>query len=376
MRLFLFAAFSFCATCASASEPTRIPLVAGLTEVSAVQSARGDREQVVSVTGASSDFVDFAVEFAGPPANPKATVTWTRQVRREDLAKSNRLNIVFQEGDSPVFPASTLVHLSSATLAALKQSGQAAMVFGYRPGPAGNSSTTAAFSQVPSGRKYYRGFLRRDTAKPASLTVVVNGKRLALPVVHASGTFTVAGESVDLELSVIDDPANPLILALKYDKYGSSTVRIEFPTSKPKAFLLAMALSGGGSDGGYGGGYGGGSGGTCRTELSGIYFDFAQATLLPQSQPALSAVAEMMRTHPTWRLRIEGHTDNVGTADFNQALSQRRSSAVLAALTSVHKVSAERLTAAGWGASRPVASNDTLEGRAENRRVELSRTCP
>ncbi|MCY7319187.1 MAG: OmpA family protein [Ramlibacter sp.] len=110
--------------------------------------------------------------------------------------------------------------------------------------------------------------------------------------------------------------------------------------------------------------------------MSGIYFDFAQATLLPQSTGTLQAVAEVMTANPGWSLRIEGHTDNVGGGAFNLTLSQRRAAAVRDALIAQFKVPAARLAATGFGLTRPVASNGSLVGRAANRRVELSRTCP
>lgn len=359
MRRLLIIAIVACATCASATEPPRVPLVVGLTRVAAVSDSQGDHEQVMSVTGATADSVDFSVEFRA--ASPAAkSFTRTRRDRRADLAKSNRLNTVFQGGDSLTFPGSTLAHLSSATLAELKQTGKAAMVFGYAPELEQQSSMSFGFMEMPSGRKYYRGSLRRDTTRPVTVTVVVNGKPVALPVVNAGGTFTVGADHVDLWMSVLDDPANPLILGLHQGKRGGSTVRLDFPLAKPRSTLLAAALSDG----------------ACRAELSGIYFDFGKATLLPQSQPALRAVAETMQANPSWRLRIEGHTDSVGTAASNQVLSLQRASAVVGALASGYKLPAQRFAATGLGASRPVASNDTLEGRAANRRVELSRTCP
>ena len=72
---------------------------------------------------------------------------------------------------------------------------------------------------------------------------------------------------------------------------------------------------------------------SCRVEVPGIYFDFDRATLKPESRPALTAIAEMMKRQPQWRLAIEGHTDNVGSDAYNDDLSTRRAAAVLTALT-------------------------------------------
>ena len=82
-------------------------------------------------------------------------------------------------------------------------------------------------------------------------------------------------------------------------------------------------------------------------------------------------IASMIEQHPDLRVRIEGHTDNVGTAAANKALSDRRAAAVKAALVSEYRVSGGRLDAKGFGDTKPIGSNDTAEGRANNRRVEL-----
>ena len=72
-------------------------------------------------------------------------------------------------------------------------------------------------------------------------------------------------------------------------------------------------------------------------------------------------------------LKVDGHTDNIGGDGYNLDLSRRRSAAVKAALAERYRIAADRLTPDGFGASRPKASNDTLSGRAQNRRVELVR---
>ena len=81
----------------------------------------------------------------------------------------------------------------------------------------------------------------------------------------------------------------------------------------------------------------------------------------------------MLTEHPDLKLSIEGHTDNVGAAAANQALSEKRAEAVRQALITVYKVDAARLTSAGLGASKPAMPNETPEGRQANRRVELVR---
>lgn len=108
-----------------------------------------------------------------------------------------------------------------------------------------------------------------------------------------------------------------------------------------------------------------------RIELQGIYFDTGQATLKPESNAAIEQVAHLLRRQPNLQLRIVGHTDSVGDFQSNVTLSQNRAEAVRLALVGGHGIDGARLTAQGVGPSVPVASNDTEEGRARNRRVEL-----
>jgi len=112
-------------------------------------------------------------------------------------------------------------------------------------------------------------------------------------------------------------------------------------------------------------------GATGKVALYGIYFDTNSADVKPESTPTLQEIAKLMKQDAALKLFVVGHTDNVGGYDVNMALSQRRADAVLKELTTKHGVDAARLRAAGAGQLAPVARNDTDDGRAKNRRVEL-----
>jgi outer membrane protein OmpA-like peptidoglycan-associated protein len=105
--------------------------------------------------------------------------------------------------------------------------------------------------------------------------------------------------------------------------------------------------------------------------LYGIHFDFNKADIKPESGPALKEIASLLRSDPKLRLYVVGHTDNVGGYEYNMRLSQTRAEAVVKELVNKHEIAAARLTSGGAGPLAPVASNDTEEGRAKNRRVEL-----
>lgn len=111
--------------------------------------------------------------------------------------------------------------------------------------------------------------------------------------------------------------------------------------------------------------------GSGRIALYGIQFDFDSAQLRPDSTPQLEQIAAMLKADPAMTLEVVGHTDNIGQADYNRDLSQRRAAAAVAALVGEHGIDAARLSAKGKGSDAPIASNDDEAGRSRNRRVEL-----
>lgn len=108
-----------------------------------------------------------------------------------------------------------------------------------------------------------------------------------------------------------------------------------------------------------------------RVATQGIYFDTGSDRLRPESTPTLKEIGTMLKDHPDLRIAIEGHTDNVGQAATNQTLSEKRAAAVRQHLVESYGIEASRLEASGFGATKPVAPNETPEGRQSNRRVEL-----
>jgi outer membrane protein OmpA-like peptidoglycan-associated protein len=106
--------------------------------------------------------------------------------------------------------------------------------------------------------------------------------------------------------------------------------------------------------------------------LEGVNFDFDKAVIRPQDYPILDQNIVALKEWGDVDVEVAGHTCSIGTEEYNLGLSLRRAEAVRNYLVS-KGVSADRLTVRGYGESRPVASNDTREGRAQNRRVELVR---
>lgn len=106
------------------------------------------------------------------------------------------------------------------------------------------------------------------------------------------------------------------------------------------------------------------------TRLDGVTFEFDQARLRPDARTILAEVADTLKRYPQLEVEIAGHTDNFGSEDYNQRLSQQRAEAVRDALVALG-IDAARIAAAGYGESQPVADNESDDGREYNRRVEM-----
>ena len=110
---------------------------------------------------------------------------------------------------------------------------------------------------------------------------------------------------------------------------------------------------------------------TGHVAVYGINFDTNKAAVKPDSKPALDEIGKLLKQDPALKLKVVGHTDMVGSLDANMALSRARAEAVVQVLVSQYGIAATRLAGYGVGPLAPVASNDTEDGRARNRRVEL-----
>ena len=105
--------------------------------------------------------------------------------------------------------------------------------------------------------------------------------------------------------------------------------------------------------------------------LKGVYFEFAKANLKTESYPALMEAAQIMKDNPDIQVELQGHTDNVGSDAANQKLSEKRAYSVMNWLVQFGGIDAKRITAKGYGETKPITSNDTEEGRQLNRRTDF-----
>jgi outer membrane protein OmpA-like peptidoglycan-associated protein len=216
------------------------------------------------------------------------------------------------------------------------------------------------------------GVLTRVEPQDVPYSMIVNDQRVNLLAIHLAGKFESVGKDPRpkkirpqegaAEMYVIDDPLNPLVLLWKIKdpqyragRFRIEVVKIEYKTAQPVNTVEKQLTE------------------QKRAVTYGIYFDFNKDTIKPESEAVLKEIVQAMTDNPGWKLTVEGHTDNIGVNDYNLDLSKRRAAAVKQALVARYHIAADRLSTDGFGASRPVDTNDTLEGRARNRRVELTR---
>jgi outer membrane protein OmpA-like peptidoglycan-associated protein len=110
-----------------------------------------------------------------------------------------------------------------------------------------------------------------------------------------------------------------------------------------------------------------------KVSFYGIFFDVDKAVVKPESAPALTAIAAFLKENPAVNVFIVGHTDNTGDFNHNTALSKDRATAVVAELVTKYSVNKNQVAPQGVASLAPVAANETEEGRAKNRRVEIIR---
>jgi outer membrane protein OmpA-like peptidoglycan-associated protein len=342
----------------SRAADARIPLCAGLTIVTAVNDALGDYETIKRIASIDAQGVKLTVSTQRRVASSVQNFTILRTVLPDDLKRATLYLHTFHTKAPITIPGSTALGVSSAVLRALKTSGAAEL--GIVSG--GNAALSADQKTHPNVYDFRENYpLKR--AETASMPITVNDAKVDLPVVRAVGDYI--GDTA--EFLFLDDESNPL--ALQY-RFGSSSangadvdalrlqvVKISYrceTTTAATRIERALAASG-------------------RAEVYDIYFDFNSDRIREESSATLKEIGEVMRRHPDWKLAIEGHTDAIGGDASNLDLSQRRAAAVKAALVASQRVAATRLSTTGYGESRPKDTNETLEGRARNRRVELVR---
>lgn len=333
-----------------------IPAQRGLVMTSALRSDQGDRENVVTIDDQSPSGVTYRWNTRLPGADGKPEpVEFRRFVRAIDLEKATRLHSVYWTADRADYPGYTGWSLSTAVYDALLGGGE--VPYRIVTLDRQREAAQAVVSGLLRSTRRLRGSLRLLAQHAAPFPVLYDGRRVTVPARRVGGRFAADGPAEDVEFWVLADRAHPLLLKSLAGDSSWQMVRIDTPRADPVRSLEQQLSR------------------HCRVELPGIYFAFGTADLDAQSQRTLVAVARLLGAHPEWTVAVEGHTDSVGSDAANLQLSRARAEAVRTSLASRHAVPASRIAAVGHGETRPREPNETFEGRARNRRVELVRPC-
>jgi outer membrane protein OmpA-like peptidoglycan-associated protein len=347
------------------------PLKEGMLVVTAVGDASGDYESFKQITSIDANGVTLSYKSEHPKSGgggsaPSPETGTSRTVLTNDLASAHDYAEIFGNSDPPSFPGSTAISASHDVLAELKERGTTQ--FTFRPdglkgavsslvnalgGIAGIDPKSIGDGSLAKASKEECALQRLEDGSVA-FPVLLNGEATKLPAVHAH-CVTDDGPA---DFYILDQPDYPLMLSWKLGQ-GSQlqVIKITYPLEKKApAPKMEQDLEE-----------------KKKVEIYGIYFDFASDRLKPESTPVLDEIAQVMKKHPDWRLSVSGHTDNIGGDAYNLDLSKRRAAAVKQALVARYHIAPDHLSTNGYGSSSPIDTNDTLEGRARNRRVELTR---
>jgi len=332
---------------------TSIPLQIGLTIVTAGESPDGDLESIKRVTLLDSRGMTFSFD----SKTRYSTIDAVRTTRSNDLDRSHSFFPDFCSGGPPKYyakdetpvqgdhPGTTTLEISRGAFKALNSTGATSMTFFP-------STFCMGMAEPAPVVKIGEG----------GVPIILDDRPIAVAAVHLHG-----GQPECLrtpapirfgcfDLWVLDDPDDPLVLRFVIDDEEMQVIKVSQGGPQIASTLASMLEV------------------KKPADVYGIYFDFNQASIRPQSAPALAAIAKLLLQHPDWRLQINGHTDLIGSGAYNLVLSRRRAESVKAVLASKYHINPKRLATGGFGATQPKASNATLEGRALNRRVELIRS--
>jgi outer membrane protein OmpA-like peptidoglycan-associated protein len=342
-----------------------IPLCTGLTIVTAIDRPEGDYESIKTVVDVGERGITLSYS-AQVPTDRGSLRNWKmrRTVLREDLGTATLYAHHFNSKGPQTIAGSTALGASTAVLRSLKRAGAAELGLI----PAGSTGYPADRAQRPNVYEFEETWkLRRVGTGTLPVRITVNDTVVTLPAIQARGSYI--GEKV--EFLFLDDEDNPLALQYGFASGGEEdgesrrlrVVKISYRCAGPtrsasdeRIARLERALRE-----------------QRRAVVYDLYFDFNSDVMREESEPTLREIAEVLRRNPDWILSIEGHTDDVASDRYNLELSGRRAAAVKAALGAQFSIAGTRLTTAGFGESRPQDRNDTVEGRARNRRVELVR---
>ncbi len=318
-----------------------------------------------SVSPASLVFKDIGIAAKGLDMAFKQPVDFDNTVCAKDIAAgeaySTGWTFKISQGQPPLapglYPGISRVVVPAGKFNELKSSGSTTMVFAY-------------YDYMDALTEWellaWKGTFSRVEPGDVPFPLIIDDQRVNVPAIHVRANMKVietagrfGSRDQPADAYILDDPNTPVMLSWMMgidmhqdDAFKVQVVRVTYPRDKP---TIEQQLE------------------KSRKAITwGINFEFNSDAIRPVSEPVLKEIAQAMADRPGWKLTITGHTDNIGGHKYNEELSQRRSASVKKALVERYHVDPNRLSTSGSGDYAPIDTNDTLEGRARNRRVELT----
>lgn len=367
----------------------RIPLQAGLVITTVSSTPDGDEEAETRITAANRDTVTVSHRAMLDGEGVEAT----RTLRRTDLEQASSYRHTFSGDDRPAYEGTTALGVSTRVLRQLRDAGGSALTLdvGDASPEVGSSepdlvaeldamlgeksgledieaavNRQAEHGTITEGERAQGaesvGDIRRlglatgrlRTTGRLRVPVIVNDRRVLLDAITAIGSLSNGKDDFAVSVVILDDAANPLTLRLQIGDRAMEVTRLGYAQSSlVYASQIEQALQK-----------------TCRVDVYGLGFAPGGAKLQPGSDETLSTLRTVFSRHPEWTLAVLSH----GDADVSIPLSKRRADAIRDQLANEDGA---RLVAVELPRLAPLAGNDTIAGRALNRRTTFSRSgCP
>ena len=317
-----------------------IPMIVGLTMAKTWSKKAGDTETLTQVREIDDQAVHVTASSGKSDVPGETQNGGKRNICIGDLHDGTFYVTSWGGKAAETIHGATMFSLSQKEFQALKSTGETPFTYYDQT------------ERLPLGgyvlESKAEGTMKRVEPDDVPYSVIVNDKRVDIPTIHAKGVLS----GSEYELHAVDDAKNPIVLHFEHpaNRFQIKILKISYPEEKKIEKQLEE---------------------TGKVLVYGIYFDFNSANIREESEPVLKEIADALNAHPDWKLSVNGHTDNVGGNAYNAKLSERRAAAVKQALVERYQIAGDRLDTAGFGAGAPIETNDTPEGRARNRRVEL-----
>jgi outer membrane protein OmpA-like peptidoglycan-associated protein len=337
----VFAAAAFCVWCGPAQQALAqesgplLPHVGGQVTTAFSNRFGPDAESTVTFDSVSPELISLNY------ASTRGLMV-ARNLQGADRRNSSVYVLGYAQNMPLVIPGTTSLGISGASLLELRNTGKTALSLAY----------DAQMSRIDGQLT----LVEKDIRIP----VMVENQVMQVPALHATGNFRSGDKTAIGDFYFLDNKNNPMMLQstlqLSWEKQVRSERIVRVTAGASMRSAMEQSLS------------------TLRKyDVYGLHFDFDKATLRPESAKLIKDIATTLKNNPTWTLQINGHTDSIGDAAYNEKLSAARAASVGSALVK-QGVEAGRLTTGGFGETQPKGNNATLDGRALNRRVELLRT--